>query len=218
LAGRQNGLTRTEIVQKSHLPEGGGASTIIGELLHSGFISISQPFGKKKKDSLYRLTDEFSLFYLHFMENNRQEGTGIWQQLSKTQSYVSWTGYAFENLCLKHLQQIKKALGISGVYSMASSFIKKGNEAEDGVQFDLLIDRNDHVINICEIKFYTAEVTIDKVTAMDYRNKIAVFKESTRTRKQIFLTMITTFGIKQNQYSLGLVDLSLTMDDLFTGH
>ncbi len=217
LAGKQKGLTRSEIVQNSRLPEGGGVSTVVGELLHSGFISTYQPFGKKKKDTLYRLTDEFSLFYLQFMENNRQEGAGIWQQLSKTQAYITWAGYAFENICLKHIPQIKKALGISGVYSTASSFFKKGNEEEEGIQFDLLIDRNDHVINICEIKFYGAEVTIDKTTAMDYRNKMAAFKEAARTRKQVFLTMITTFGVKQNQYSLGLVDASLTMDDLFAG-
>lgn len=218
LAGKQKGLTRSEIVQNSRLPEGGGASTVIGELLHSGFISTYQPFGKKKKDTLYRLTDEFSLFYLQFMENNRQEGAGIWQQLSKTQAYITWAGYAFENICLKHIPQIKKTLGISGVYSTASSYFKKGSEEEEGIQFDLLIDRNDHVINICEIKFYGAEVTIDKTMSMDYRNKLAAFKEATRTRKQVFLTMITTFGVKQNQYSLGLVDASLTMDDLFAGH
>jgi uncharacterized protein len=215
LADKQRGLPRAEIVQISRLPEGGGASTVIEELLHSGFISAYQPFGKKKKDILYRLTDEFSLFYLQFMENNRQSGAGVWQQLSQTQPYITWAGYAFENLCLKHLSQIKKALGISGVFSTASSFLKKGTDAEMGIQFDLLIDRNDHVINICEIKFYAAEVTIDKATAMEYRNKIAAFKESTRTRKQVFLTMITTFGLKPTPHSLGLVDAELTMDALF---
>lgn len=215
LADRQRGLPRAEIVRISRLPEGGGTSTVIEELLHSGFISSYQPFGKKKKDILYRLTDEFSLFYLQFMENNRQQGAGTWQQLSQTQHYVTWAGYAFENLCLKHLPQIKKGLGISGVFSTASSFFKKGTDAEEGIQFDLLIDRNDHVINICEIKFYTAEVTIDKATAMDYRNKIAAFKESTHTRKQVFLTMITTFGLKPTPHSLGLVDAELTMDTLF---
>jgi AAA+ ATPase superfamily predicted ATPase len=217
LAGKQKGLTRSEIVQSSRLPEGGGVTTVIAELLHSGFISTYQPFGKKKKDTLYRLTDEFSLFYLQFMEDNRQEGAGIWQQLSKTQAYISWAGYAFENICLKHIPQIKKALGISGVYATASSFYKKGTGEEEGVQFDLLIDRKDHVINICEIKFYGAEITIDKAMALEYRNKMAAFKEASRTRKQLFLTMITTFGVKQNQYSLGLVDASLTMDDLFAG-
>lgn len=215
LARKQKGLTRSEIVQGTPLSEGGSISTVIEELLHSGFISVYLPFGKKKKEGLYRLTDEFSLFYLQFMENNRLGGANIWQQMSKTQAYVSWAGYAFENICFKHLAQIKKALGISGVYATAASYFKKGIEGEDGTQIDLLIDRNDHVINICEIKFYSAEVTIDKVTSLNYRNKIAAFKESTQTRKQVFLTMITTFGVKQNSYSQGLVDASLTMDDLF---
>ena len=215
LARKHKGLTRSEIVQDIPLSEGGGVSTVMEELAHSGFISIYQPFGKKKKESLYRLTDEFSLFYLQFMENNRLGGANIWQQMSKTQAYISWAGYAFENICLKHLEQIKKKLGISGVYATAASYFKKGVDGEDGTQIDLLIDRNDHVINVCEIKFYNAEVTIDKATAMNYRNKIATFKEATQTRKQVFLTMITTFGVKQNTHSLGLVDASLTMDDLF---
>jgi hypothetical protein len=217
LAARKTGLTRSEIVQLSRIPDGGGTSTIMEELLHSGFISVSQPFGKKKKEALYRLTDEFSHFYLQFMENNRNEGVGTWQQLSKTQAYISWAGYAFENICLKHLLQIKKALGITGVLATASSFFRRGSKNEEGTQIDLLIDRNDHVINVCEIKFYGAEFSIDKASAMAYRNKLAAFSEATQTRKQLFLTMITTFGLKGNQYAAGLVDASLTMDDLFEG-
>lgn len=215
LAAKTKGLTRSDIVQHSGLSEGGAVSTLIDELQHSGFVSVYLPFGKKKKDSLYRLTDEFSLFYLQFMERNRLDGPGVWQQLSKTQAYISWADYAFESICLKHVAQIKKALGIAGVYATASSYIKKGVDGEPGIQFDLLIDRNDHVITVCELKFYGAEFTIDTATAMAYRNKMATFKEATQTRKQLFLTLITTFGVKQNQYSLGLVDASLTMDDLF---
>jgi uncharacterized protein len=215
LANKQKGLTRTEIVEGSGLSEGGAISSIIDELQHSGFISAYLPFGKKKKDCLYRLTDEFSLFYLQFMENNRLGGVNIWQTLSKTQSYITWAGYAFESICLKHILQIKKALGISGIFSTASSYFKKGTKEEKGIQFDLLIDRNDHTITVCEMKFYGAEFTIDKATSMEYRNKIVTFKETTKTSKQIFLAMITTFGVKQNQYSLGLIDTNLTMDELF---
>lgn len=215
LASKQKGLTRSELAQSARLSEGGGFSTIIEELLHSGFISVYLPFGKKKKDSLYRLTDEFSLFYLHFMERQPLGGAGVWQQLSKTQAYVSWTGYAFESICLKHLPQIKKALGISGLYATASSFFRKGTDTEEGIQLDLLIDRSDHVINVCEIKFYGATLTIGKAEAMYYRDKIAAFKEASGTHKQVFLTLITTFGVKQNEHSLGLTDSFLTMEDLF---
>ncbi len=215
LAGKKMGMTRAEIVQISRIPDGGSLSTAIEELLHSGFISFSHPFGKKKKEGLYRLTDEYSLFYLQFMENYRQEGTGIWQQLSKTQAYISWAGYAFENICLKHLPQIKRALGISGILTSTSSFFRKGTSDREGIQIDLLIDRNDHAINICEIKFYGAEITIDKAAAMAYRNKMAAFSEATHTHKQLFLTLISTFGVRENQYSTGLLDASLTMEDLF---
>ena len=128
---------------------------------------------------------------------------------------MSWSGYTFESICLKHIPQIKKALDVYGVYSLVSTFIKKGDDEEDGFKIDLLIDRNDHVINVCEMKFYNAELTIDKSMALALRNKLARFKELTQTRKQLFLTFITTFGIKQNKYSPGLVDVSLTMDDLF---
>lgn len=215
LAKKRRGLTRAEVVQGSGLPEGGGATKVLEELLHSGFISMNYPFGKKKKDSLYRLTDEYSLFYLQFIEKNRSEGIGVWQELSQTHAYTSWAGYAFESICLKHLLQIRKALGISGVYSTASSFYKKGTEEEEGLQADLLIDRKDHVINFCEIKFYSAETSLTKSMAMELRNKIAAFKASTKTRKQVFLTFITTFGLKPNKHSLGLVDVALTMDCLF---
>lgn len=139
------------------------------------------PFGKKKKDLLYRLTDEYSLFYLQFMENKKQEGAGTWQHLSQTQSYKTWSGYAFENICLKHIPEIKKALGISGVYSLLSSFYKKGTATEPGAQIDLLIDRNDQFINLFEI----------------------------------FLTLITTFGLKQNPHSLGLVQQTISIADFF---
>ncbi len=215
LAKKRKGLTRSELIEMSRIPEGGGSSKIIEELLQSGFISKYHPFGKKIKNSLFRLTDEYSLFYIQFIENNQDHENGIWQQLSQTPTYKSWAGYAFESICLKHIPQIKKALGISGVYTTASAFIKKGNEEEIGLQIDLLIDRKDHVINICEMKFYGAELTINKSMALDFRNKIANFKESTKTKKQVFLTLLTTFGLKENKHSLGLVDVALTMDHLF---
>ncbi len=215
LSKKHKGLTRSEILQTTNLAEGGGTTKILKELTQSGFITSYYPFGKRKKDSLYRLTDEYSLFYLQFIKHNKSEGKGIWQQLQQTQPYKSWSGYAFESICLKHLPQIKKALGISGVYTNASTFVKKGNDREEGTQIDLLIDRNDHVINICEMKCYNAPFSIDKRMAMALRNKSAIFKQTTKTTKQVFLTMITTFGINPNQYHPGLIDVVLTLDDLF---
>lgn len=215
LATSRQGLTRQKTVQLAGLSEGGNTSKVLVELERSGFISSYFPFGKKKKGKLYRLTDEYSLFYLQFMEDKPHEGSQTWHHLSQTQEYKTWSGYAFENICLKHIPQIKKALGIAGVYSRSSSFIKKGTETEKGVQIDLLIDRKDKVINLFEIKFYNAELSISADYARALREKIRVFQETTNTRKHIMLTLISTFGLKPNKHSLGLVDQVLDLDGLF---
>ena len=215
LATRWQGLTRKEIIDISKLPNGGNFTNLLEELITSGFVTAYFPFNKRKKEKLYRLTDEYSLFYLHFMENKANAGLGIWQLLSQTQAYKSWSGYAFESLCLKHILQIKKGLGISGVYTYTSAFSFKGNDYLPGIQIDLLIDRNDHVINICEMKFYNSSFSISKAAAVQWRNKMGIFKEISKTQKQIFITLITTFGLNHNQHSLGLIDKVLTMAVLF---
>ena len=215
LATSQKGLTRSDIIKASGLSEGGRTTGLLDELIHSGFVSAYYPYGKKKKSKLYRLTDEYSLFYLRFIENKKQEGAGTWQYFSQTQEYKTWSGYAYENVCLKHISQIKKALGITGVYSLSSSFYKKGTASERGTQIDLLIDRNDHVINLAEIKFYNKEFSLTKEDAERLRQKMWVFQEASKTNKQLFLTLITTFGLKHNQYSLGLVQQVLKLEDLF---
>jgi len=215
LGQKWKGLTRKEIVKSSKLPEGGGVTKVLKELIHSGFVSVYYPFGKKKKEMLYRLTDEYSLFYLHFIENKRIQEKGMWKRLSQTSIYKSWSGYAFESLCLKHTSQIKKALEIGGIYSEASSFSFAGNDDFSGTQIDLLIDRNDGVINLCELKFYKGQFTITKDYAANLRRKMTIFSEIAKTNKQVFLTLITTFGITDNKHSLGLVDNALTLDALF---
>jgi uncharacterized protein len=215
LAQKWKGMTRAELVIQTQLQDGGGFSTMLEELISCGFVSDYYPFGKKKKDVLYRLTDEYSLFYLHFIENQRIQEVTIWQHLSQTQLYKSWTGYAFESLCLKHLLQLKKALGISGIYAEASSYLNKGNHTEQGIQIDLVLDRKDHTINLFEMKFYAAQWQIDKSEATELREKVARFKRLTKTQKQVFLTLVTTFGIKINEQSIGLIDNDLSMSVLF---
>ncbi|MCD4732342.1 MAG: AAA family ATPase [Bacteroidales bacterium] len=212
LATKWKGLSRKKIVDISKLPDGGSVTKYLNELNQSGFISSYLPYGKTKKDTLYRLTDEYSLFYLKFIENKHKQS---WINLSQLQPWKSWSGYAFENTCLKHSQQIKIALGISGVYSQESSFIYKGSEDSIGFQIDLLIDRQDNSINLCEMKFYESEFTIEKAYAKTLRERIAQFKMQTKTRKNVFLTIISTYGIKSNIHSIGLVDQGIVMDALF---
>ncbi len=215
LAGLWRGMTRTELVETGKLPDGGGTSRYLEELQASGFVSAYFPFGKTKQDLLYRLTDEYSLFYLKFIEKRPSREADIWLHLSQTQHYTSWSGYVFESICLKHIPQIKKALGISGVYAESSAFLKKGNTEGAGVQIDLLIDRKDNVINLFELKFYSEAFTLTKAYADALREKKAQFRAISKTKKQIFLNLLTTFGLKHNEHSLGLIDKAFSMEILF---
>ncbi len=215
LATKWHGLTRKEISHVSGINEGGSLSRILSELMYSGFISVYRPFGKKKKNKLYRLTDEYSLFYLKFIEGKVHEGKEVWNHLSQTQLYKIWSGYAFENICLKHIPQIKKALDLSGIYSISSSFYHQGKGEEKGTQIDLVIDRNDQVINLVEIKFHSELFTISKTYAENLRNKLEVFQSVTKTKKQLFFVILTGLGLTTNQYSRELISQELTLENLF---
>jgi uncharacterized protein len=215
LSGRHYGMLRKEIVQNIPFNDSGHITKVLYELVESGFISTFFPFDKKKKDKIFRLSDEYSLFYLRFIENHVQEEENIWLLLSQTQTYKTWCGYAFENICLQHIPQIKNALGISGIYSTATTYLKIGSTDQNGVQIDLTIDRNDHVINLVEVKFYNTVWNFTKSDAEKLREKQRIFQESTGTKKMISWVVISAFGIKHNAHSLGLVTKSLTFEDLF---
>jgi hypothetical protein len=188
---------------------------VLEELEQSGFITSYYPFDKRKKEMLYRLTDEYSLFYLRFIEHNKDSGSDAWNQLSQTQTAKVWSGYAYENICLKHLPNIKKALGISGVYTQSATFFQKATDMEKGAQIDLVLDRNDQIINLFEIKFYNTEFTFSEADAKALRNQMQIFREKTGTKKHLMGVLLTTFGMKHNKHSLGLVEKILTMEDLF---
>lgn len=204
------GITRQELLVRSKLESGGDFSLKLEELIESGFVSEYNYLSNKKQLALYRLSDEYSKFYLKFIQNNKNSGAGIWQRLHQSSSYVSWSGFAFETLCLKHVQQIKKALRIDSIYSTNSSWFNQN------AQIDLLIDRDDNVINLLEMKFYNAEFTIDKKYHQNLRNKISEFGMETSTKKNLFLTMITVFGTKKNQYFNELIQNELTLKDLYS--
>ncbi|WP_036601614.1 AAA family ATPase [Olivibacter sitiensis] len=215
LAQKSRGMTRNEIIKAIGLTTGGGLTKILNELEESGFISGYIPFEKTAKDSLYKLTDEYSLFYLKFIEHARATGEGTWIKLSQGSSWKAWSGYAYENICMKHAAQLKRALGIGDVYTEVSPWRYRAKEEEQGVQVDLLFDRQDKCINLCEIKFYNGAFAIDKAYADKLKQKLRIFREKTKTRKTVFLTLITTHGLKQNTYSLELVQKELTMKALF---
>ncbi|MEN8251336.1 MAG: ATP-binding protein [Bacteroidota bacterium] len=209
LAKTRKGITREELLKQCKYGSSGAYSKSLDELIESGFVQYYHAYGKKKKDSLYRLSDEYSLFYLKYIEPNRGQGSGTWARLSQKQTYRSWTGFTFESICLKHVQQIKKELGVDKIFSINSSWFN------DKAQIDLLIDRDDRIINLCEIKFYDRPITISKKDYVVIRNKLIQFRENTGTRKNVFVVMMTTFGIVENAYSTELVTNSILMDSLF---
>lgn len=215
LASKRSGMNRAEILAATKLPDGGTASLYLEELVSSGFVSFYNSFGKKKKEKIYRLVDEYSLFYLQFMEDRSDVGQNIWQTLSQTQRFKAWSGYAFESICLRHTNQIKKMLEIGGIYAEASSFYKRGVGNEQGVQIDLLLDRSDNTINLFEIKFHTAPIVLQKKQAMALREKVSLLKYYTQTQKHIFLGLISPFGLIDNEHSLGLIDHQIGLDALF---
>jgi hypothetical protein len=213
LARKNKGLTRTEILKTSKLVTGGSITKVLTELEESGFIEKTSPFERLEKDSLYRLIDEYSLFYLKFME--KESRPAAWSGIQKKPAYTSWCGYAFENICLKHVDQIKRALQIGGVFTVTSSWVQPGKGKDTGAQIDLVIDRADHCINICEIKFSTGPFVIDKKYADALQNKVSVFRQATKTRKTLFLTFITTYGVTDNPHKTQRVDAEVRMGSLF---
>lgn len=215
LAQKWKGMNRAEILERTKAESGGGISGVLEELEQSGFITSWFPFGKTRQKKIYRLTDAYSLFYLHFQEGEAPFGEGAWLQISQSQKYRSWCGYAFENVCLLHLNQIKKAIGISGIYTQASSFYQKNTPELPGVQIDMVLDRKDHVVNLFEIKFYEEPLEPTKLLAEDLRKKRSAFKAATHTRKQLSWALIAAGGMKHNQHSLGLIDIAMDMDALF---
>ena len=208
---KKSGLTRQQILDIVKIPSGGSISTALEELEQSGFITVYFPFGKKIREKIWRLTDEYSVFYLQFIEDKIIQKEQNWLNLMDAQAYKSWCGFAFENICLRHLLPIKKALGISGIYTEASSFYKKGTNEEQGAQIDLVLDRKDRVINLFEMKFYNTDFHFGTADSAALRQKQQVFVAATKSKKYISWVLMTTFGVKNK----GILDNVLTLDDLF---
>ncbi|MEL7159172.1 MAG: ATP-binding protein [Bacteroidota bacterium] len=216
LAKHHYGLDRQQIIKSTSLSDGGGLSSTLDELEFSGFIHGYYLFDKKKRYKRYRLIDEYSNFYLKFVETNKEEGQNIWERLSTTPAYRSWTGYAFENLGLRHLAQIRKALGIAGVSTKTSTFYHPGNEFARGVQIDLLIERADRAINLCEFKFYRSVVSLTKEQIQNLRERKQAFRQLTQTDFTLFTSLVSPYGINPASNKGGIVNQSVTLDDLFS--
>ncbi len=213
LALKSKGMERLELLKHAQLSDGGSATKILRELEESSFITKYPAFGKNNRYVLYQLSDFYSLFYLKFIKNSSDLDQDYWLNAIDNPEIRAWSGYAFEQVCLYHLPQIKQALGIAGVQTRSSAWIGEANGQK--AQIDLVIDRRDQVINLCEMKFSLSTYEIDKRYADELRSKISVFKSATKTQKAIFLTLITSFGLQQNSHSMDLVQNDLSLDVLF---
>ncbi|MGM9777123.1 MAG: ATP-binding protein [Prevotella sp.] len=212
LATKRQGYTRKEIAEKTGLPDGGGLSSSLKALEVSDFISSYVKYDHPKRMVFYRLVDSFSMFFLSFVEGNKTSDENFWQANIKSQQLTAWRGFSFETLCFYHIRQIKHALGISGVHTESSPWSSK--QKNEGAQIDMLIDRADNIINVCEMKFSEDEYTVTSSYDKQLRHKMTVFREETKCRKTLHLTLVTTFGLYFNEYS-GSIQNVLTMDDLF---
>ncbi len=208
LAKKKKGITRKAIGEVTNLSDGGSLTRILNELEESTFIRQYRAFGKKQTNALFQLIDPYTLFYLNFIRDTSPDDEFFWINAHETPIYRAWSGYAFEMVCLHHIPQIKKALGISGVQTSVSAW------QHQNAQIDLVIDRKDQVVNLCEMKFSIHSFSIDKKYAENLRNKIGVFREKTKSKKALFLTLITSYGLEQNKHAY-LAPNVLTMDDLF---
>ncbi|MBF0360981.1 MAG: AAA family ATPase [Oligoflexia bacterium] len=219
IASKRYGISREELLKKLKVKTGGWINDKIEEVEAAGFIVGFIPYGKKK-DIYYRVIDEYTLFYLKWIAPDIKKGHGFskshWYNLVKNPSYASWLGMAFENLCLKHQEQIMAALKLQNIDCRVSSWRSVGVE-KDGAQIDLLFDRGDDAVTICEIKYVSSseKFKIDKSYAKNLENKIEIFKTVTLTKKQIYLAMITSFGIAHNLYSEDLIQNEVVLDDLY---
>jgi uncharacterized protein len=208
-------LTREELIKSSDLSSGGGTTKALNELEECGFITTLQKFGTKKSGVTYCISDFYTLFYFKFIADTGKYEPNIWINQLDNPAYRAWSGFAFEQICFAHVPQIKRALNIAGVMSQTYSWRQIGDDDKKGSQIDLVFDRRDQVINLFEIKYSINQIVITKEYDATLRNKIQSFRESTGTKKSIFLTMLTTHGLKPNEYSTSSIQNELTMDALF---
>jgi len=214
LGTRHAGFTRSEISEKLNINSSGALSKTLGALIASDFIECYVPFGKKKSEAQYQLTDPLCLFYQKFVSDKPSLDDNFWASHVTSAQINSWRGFAFEGVCFRHIRQIKQALGILGVTSQQSAWSLRGNDNKEGTQIDMLIDRKDNVVNMCEMKFYNEDFSVSKSYHEVLVHRQNILSEHLPKRKVIHSTLVTTYGLEYNEYS-GDFQQVVTLNDLF---
>lgn len=213
LSKKTKGFTRKELLEHTALPDGGGITKVLTELEESGFIRKYIPFNKQLRESLYQLCDFYTLFYFKFIHGARNNDESYWSNSVDNPKRRSWSGYAFEQVCLAHIPQIKRRLGISGVSTNVSVWRSHKKNAE--AQVDLVLERRDGIIHLFEMKYSNTEFTIDKKYEELLRKRAGLFRSETKTRSAVYTSMLTTYGVKNNSYAQSVLQNNLEMDCLF---
>jgi hypothetical protein len=211
LAGKRCGYTREEIASMGDFSSGGGLTRLLNALTNSTIIAPYIPYGERV--TKYRLADQFCIFYLKHVKDNT-DATSYWQSYYNSPSASNWAGHAFEDVCFAHIRQIKRALGIGDVITRESSWIVPGNENARGMQIDLVIDRDDRKICLCEIKFRQGLFSVDRDYAAKIQQRIARTMELAAEPKPVISVLITTYGLQRNEYA-GKFQKVITLEDLF---
>lgn len=219
LATKSIGMTRDDIIESLGTDSGGKLTEALDNLCKCDFLRTYKSFGKKSRQQIYQLVDLYSLFYLRFVQEDNGQDEHFWSNMMDLPTRTSWEGYAFEQLCLHHIPQIKQRLRISGLLSNVCSwqcktFVDKDGTKHKGTQIDLLIDRRDNIIDICEMKFSQNEYAITSDYDSKLRDRISTFRSLTGTRKGLQTVLVTTYGLAGNKYSGDIHDV-VTLDDLF---
>lgn len=223
IAKNRYGISQAEIfTHVKGISKGGETIKKLKALEEAGFIKSFTPFSHQKRGTYYRVIDEFTLFYLQWIEPIKQTlfSQGVpnhyWENEMRTAAWAIWTGYTFESICYKHLGQICRSLNINPT-SIPNTwrYVPKKNSTERGAQIDLLFDRQDNAITLCEIKYSDKPYALDKEYVGILQRKVKVFKEKTKTQKQIFIAMIAANGLKNNFYADDQISTVVTLEDLF---
>ena len=212
LADNNTGLTRQELLAASGITNGGGLTKILSELESCGFISRNSDINRKRNGEYYKLIDFFTLFHHRYLNKRANTDPHFWTNYLSDPAHRTWCGYAFERLCMAHIRQIKQRLGVSGVITEVYAF--RSSQQKGGAQIDMIIDRRDDTINLCECKYSSKPYTLTEHDIIDLERKKEVFLQETGTRKSIHMTMITANGLTHNAFR-NEIRAEITLDDLF---
>lgn len=216
LAAKGVGLSRDELLKNTRMSDGKVFCQTLETLEKCGFIRRYTAYGKIRRNSLYQLMDSLSLFHLRFIATESNPDPHSWMTGISTQEKDAWAGIAFERVCLLHAEALKRALGVSGVKTFVCSWHHRADDVYGkGAQIDLLIDRADNVINICEMKFASGPYLLGKAESERIDNRLLAFKTVTGTAKSVYLTVVTTNGLVDNEYARKVQNVIL-LDQLFS--